>query len=178
MHKVTGKNTTPDNEFQDEDRTTDPITRGTTIPVAWMNAVMEEIARCITNVASLNAATETIAQMKQLFDNCGQVYVDFVTQAAGGTTITDRGSKGGSASRIKDGEYQITWDTEFEDTDYNVVASLNCDVGFNPTGLQIFIGHIQTTGCKVYVRKPSTGADVQFNLMHISVRATGVQSDA
>lgn len=178
MHKIDGKNATYDNEFRDTDNTTTPITRGTTITPQWMNAVVEEIARCITFANSLNAATETTAEMKQLFDNVGQVYVDFYTGASGSSTITDRGSKGGSASRNAEGEYQITWDTPFADTNYNVVVSLGSDVSFSEVDQQVFVANINPGYCRVYVRDTATGAGVQFEYMHISLRATGVQDDA
>lgn len=173
MHRIDSVGATTANRFTEGDATQDPPIHATVIADDWLNTLQEEVAYCIeVQGTTLLTKTETVAQMKQLHDAVGQSWVTWVY--AGASSITELEGRNASVAWSATGIYNVTWDTDFADTNYCVTAT----AGFTDSSVKALIctvTDIAVGSCTVRVND-DTGTDTHDSAMRVSIRATGTQA--
>jgi len=139
----------------------------------WLNALQEEIAECIeVQGTTLGTAAETVANMTQLNDAIGQSWASWEYLGAG--TITELEGRNASVAYTGDGIYTITWDNDFADVNYCVLATAGY-TDSTATALIAFVTDIAVGSCVVRVKNDS-GAYAHVSNMRVNVRATGTMA--
>jgi hypothetical protein len=164
MHRIDGPGHVS-NKFSEGDPTGSPPTHPTIVTMEIMNALQQEMCRCIEySGATLNTSAET-DPYNQLVDAVGQSWVAFNIVSGTPTELDSRNFD--SFTDNGTGDYTIDWDENYTDTNYNVLVSVG-------DGTNSIWATVEATGAgSCRVRVFNSGGAYETATMVVCVRASG-----
>lgn len=165
------------NKFQSGDPNANPPVYSTRGSPNWFNAVQEEICNAIIQAGltlSASGLADSLTKYLQLTNAIGQSWATFSTAAAGGA-ITNIDNRNATVTRDSDGVYTVTWDKDYADDKYCVIATAGW-IGSSSTPAHCTVTDVAAGSCKVRVFDNS-GNPLQGLNLRINVRASGTVAE-